>query len=108
MKAFLCHYGKRFLDNCPSEFKLVVYRRYVDVIFLFKSKDYLLLFARYMNTRHKNLKFRFDFKQNNSLSFLDVKMLSSRTLIVFFLITVPKKDIVIVLPFSGQFSLSRL
>ena len=26
-----------------------------------------------MNTRHKNLKFTFDFEQNNSLTFLDVK-----------------------------------
>ena len=29
-----------------------------------------------MNTRHKNLKFTFDFEQNNSLSFLDVKITS--------------------------------
>ena len=27
-----------------------------------------------MNTRHKHLKFTFDFKQNNSFSFLDVKI----------------------------------
>ena len=27
-----------------------------------------------MNTRHKNLKFTFDFEQNNSSSFLDVKI----------------------------------
>ena len=27
-----------------------------------------------MNTRHKNLKFTFDFEQNNSFSFLDVKI----------------------------------
>ena len=73
--AFLCHYEKLWLDSCPPEFKPVVYRRYVDDIFaLFKSKDYLLLFAKYMNTRHKNLKFTFDFEQNNSFSFLDVKI----------------------------------
>ena len=73
--AFLCHYEKLWLDSCPLEFKPVVYRRYVDDIFvLFKSKDHLLLFAKYMNTRHKNLKFTFDFEQNNSFSFLDVKI----------------------------------
>ena len=73
--AFLCHYEKLWLDSCPPEFKPVVYRRYVDDIFvLFKSKDHLLLFAKYMNTRHKNLKFTFDFEQNNSFSFLDVKI----------------------------------
>ena len=27
-----------------------------------------------MNSRHKNLKFTFDFEQNNSFSFLDVKI----------------------------------
>ena len=62
--AFLCHYEELRLDNCLSEFKPVVYRRYVDDI----------LFAKYMNTRHNNLKFTFDFEQNNSFSFLDVKI----------------------------------
>ena len=71
--AFLCHYGKLWLDNCPPELKPVVYRRYVDYMFV-KPKDHLLLFAKYMNTRHKNLKFTFDFEQNNSFSFLDVKI----------------------------------
>ena len=66
--AFLCHYEKLWLDSCPPEFKPVVNRRYVD------DKDHLLLFAKYMNTRHKNLKFTCDFEQNNSFSFLDVKI----------------------------------
>ena len=53
--TFLCHYEKLWLDRCPPKFKPVVYRRYVDDVFvLFKSKDHLLLFAKYMNTRHKN------------------------------------------------------
>ena len=73
--AFLCHYEKLWLDSCPPELNPAVYRRYVDDIFvMFKSKDHLLLFAKYMNTRHKNLKFTFDFEQNNSFSFLDVKI----------------------------------
>ena len=72
---FLCHYEKLWLDSYPLEFKPVVYRRYVDDIFvLFKSKDHLLLFAKYLNTRHKSLKFTFDFEQNNSFSSLDVKI----------------------------------
>ena len=32
--AFLCHYEKLWLDNCPSDFKPLVYRRYVDDIFV--------------------------------------------------------------------------
>ena len=74
---FLCHYEKLWLDNCPSEFKPVVYRIYVDNIFvLFKPKDHLLSFARYINTTHKYLEFTFDFEQNNSFSFLDVRITS--------------------------------
>ena len=73
--VFLCHYEKLWLENVPPDFKPVVYRRYVDDKFvLFKSKDRLLLFFRYMNTRHKNLKFTFDFEQKNNFSFLDVKI----------------------------------
>ena len=40
--AFLCHYEKERLDNCPSHFKPIVYRSYVDDIFvLFSSKEHL-------------------------------------------------------------------
>ena len=47
--AFLCHYEKIWLNECPSQFKPVVYRRYVDNIFvLFKSKEHLKLFVNYM------------------------------------------------------------
>ena len=39
----------------------------VDKIFvLFQSKHHFSLFARYMNSRDKNVKFTFDFEQNNS------------------------------------------
>ena len=61
---------KLWLDNCPPEFKPAVYRRYVDgITVLFKSKHYLLLFTRYMNTRHKNLKFTFDLNKMIALLF---------------------------------------
>ena len=54
--AFLCHYEKLWVDNCPPDSKTVVYRRYIDNIFLlFKSKDHFLSFDRYMNTIQKNL-----------------------------------------------------
>ena len=48
--AFLCHYEKEWLDNYPSHFKPIVYRRYVDDIFaLFSSKEHLQPFVDYMN-----------------------------------------------------------
>ena len=40
--AFLCFYERKWLEECPSEFKPVFYRRYVDDIFaLVKSTSHL-------------------------------------------------------------------
>ena len=37
--VFLCYHEKVWLQNCPSEFKPAIYRRYVDDTFLlFRSK----------------------------------------------------------------------
>ena len=35
--AFLCHYEKEWLDNCSIHFKAVIYKRYVDDIFVLLS-----------------------------------------------------------------------
>ena len=73
--VFLYHYEKIWLNKYPSQFKLVVYRRYVDDIFvLFKSKEYSKLFFNYINSQHKNLKFTFETEDFNNFSFLDVKI----------------------------------
>ena len=73
--AFLCHYEKIWVNQCPSQFKSVVYRIYVENIFvLFKSKEHLKLFANYLNSKHKNIKFTFETEDSNSFSFLDVKI----------------------------------
>ena len=73
--AFLCHYEKEWLDNCPSHFKPVVYKRYVDDIFvLFSSREHLQLFVDYMNKQHKCIKFTSETECNNSFSFLDIKI----------------------------------
>ena len=62
--AFLCHY------ECPSQSKPVVYRHYVDNIFvLFKSKEHVKLFVNYMNSKHKNIKFTFETEDSNNFSF---------------------------------------
>ena len=54
--AFLCFYERKWLEECPSEFKPVFYRRYVDDIFvLFKSADHLEKFCNYFNTCHPNM-----------------------------------------------------
>ena len=71
--AFLCHSKKNWLNECPSQFKPVIYRRYVDDIFvLFKSKEHLKLFVNYTNSKHGNIKFTFETEDSNNFS--DVKI----------------------------------
>ena len=73
--AFLCHYEKEWLDNCPSHFKPIVYRRYVDDIFvLFSSKEHLQPFVDYMNKQHRCIKFTSETEKNNTFSFLDINI----------------------------------
>ena len=73
--AFLNHCEKIWLNECPSQFKPVVYRHYVDNIFvLFKCKEYLKLFASYMSSKHKNIKFTFEAEDSSNFSFLDAKI----------------------------------
>ena len=62
--------------NCLIHFKPVIYKRYVDDIFvLFSSKEHVQLFVDYMNKQHKCLKFTFETENNNSVSFLDIKII---------------------------------
>ena len=71
--AFLCHSKKNWLNECPSQFKPVIYRRYVDDIFvLFKSKEHLKLFVNDTNSKHRNIKFTFETEDSNNFS--DVKI----------------------------------
>ena len=73
--AFLCFYEKKWLEQCPEEFKPVYYRRYVDDIFvLFKSQDYLIKFRDYFKKCHPNMNFTFEQEKNGKLSFLDVEV----------------------------------
>ena len=82
--AFLCHFEKNWLNECPSQFKPVVYKRYVDDIFvLFKSKEHLKLFVNYMNSKHRNIKFIFETEDSNNFSFLDVKITQQNTVCYF-------------------------
>ena len=69
LKTFLC---KNFVLIIIHQNLNQLYRKHTFV--LFKSKNYLLSDAKCMNTRYKNLKFKFDFEQNNSFSYLDVKI----------------------------------
>ena len=55
---FLCFCEQIWLDNCPVEFKPVIYRRFVDDTFLlFRSKEHIEKFRLYLNCQHPNIKF---------------------------------------------------
>ena len=73
--AFLCHNEIKWLDNCPSDFKPIFYRRYVDDTFiLFRDPSHVAKFLDYLNYQHSCIKFTFDIEDNNQLNFLDVKI----------------------------------
>ena len=70
-----CHYEIEWLDNYPSHFKHIVYRRYVDDIFvIFSSKEHLQHFVDYMHKQHRYIKLTSETKHNNTFSFLDINI----------------------------------
>ena len=72
---FLAYYEEKWLNDCPVQFKPKFYRRYVDDIFLlFEKQDQVKKFLRFMNSRHKNIRFTYEEEQNDSMSFLDIKI----------------------------------
>ena len=74
--AFLCHYEKEWLDSCSTEFKPKLCKRYVDDIFvIFWSRDHVKKLIDYMNTKHSNIRFTFEIEDQNSFSFLDIKII---------------------------------
>ena len=72
---FLCHHKTTWLKNGPKSLKTVYYKRYVyDIFALFEKPEQVSRFVKYMNKRHKNIKFSFETEKDNSFSFLDVKI----------------------------------
>ena len=64
--TFHCHYEEFGLMNVLLQFIRVVYRRYIDDVFLlFISNKHLKLFVNYMNLKHKNIKFTFETEDSN-------------------------------------------
>ena len=61
--VLLCYHKKFGLQNFPSEFIPVIYRKHVD------DK-----FRNYLNRQHKNIRFTSEAENENSISFLDIKI----------------------------------
>ena len=73
--AFLCYHEKRWLSDCPSDFKPITYKRYVDDTFLiFRSPDHISKFLDYLNNKHPNIKFTSEIENNECLPFLDISV----------------------------------
>ena len=70
---FLCYHERKWLSDCPVDFKPLKYRRYVDDCFLaFKSKQHASKFLEYLNSKHKNISFTAEYEENNKIPFLDI------------------------------------
>ena len=77
---FLCYHEKKWLDECPSEFKPLFYKRYVDDTFVvFKESRHVPLFLNYLNGKHANIKFTMEKEESNKLSFLDMTVKKTQT-----------------------------
>ena len=75
---FMSFHEKSWLHNCPSSFKPLLYRHYVDDCFLlFSSPDHVPLFLSYLNRQHPNIFFSSELEKNGKLPFLDIEITRS-------------------------------
>ena len=73
--VFMNHMEKKWLQNCPLDFKPILYRRYVDdSLILFNSEQHVDLFLEYLNSQHPNISFTSEKEVNGSLPFLDIQI----------------------------------
>ena len=73
---FLSFHEKEWLDNCPDSFKPIFSPRYVDDSFvLYNSRDHIVPFLDYLNSKHPNIKFTFEIENDDkTLPFLDISI----------------------------------
>ena len=78
LPIFFSHYEQKWLDNCPTKFKPMYYKCYVDHSFvLFKSKDHIIPFLNFLNSQHPCIKFTYEVESDNTLPFLDINICHS-------------------------------
>ena len=77
---FMLFHEKTWLHNCPSLFKPLLYRRYVDDCFLlFKSFNYVPLFLHYLNRQHPSISLTPELEKDSKLPFLNVEIFRSNS-----------------------------
>ena len=70
---FMSWLEAQILDQCPSSYKPIFYRRYVDDTFaLFTNKASAELFLEFANNFHDNINFTMENEIDNQLPFLDI------------------------------------
>ena len=70
---FLRYLEEKWLHECPTNFKPIFYRRYVDDTFIiFNNKNDIIQFHNYLNSKHHCLKFTYEVEINASLPFIGV------------------------------------
>ena len=70
--VFLAYHETQWLQHCPSEFKPLFYRRYMDDTFaIFSTADQAEKFGIYLNQRHPNMMFTTEKEADGQLPFLD-------------------------------------
>ena len=69
---YLCHRETNWLsNNCPLEFKPVLFRKYIDDTFLlFINISHIDQFLNYINSQHSCLQFTSEIETNSMLNFL--------------------------------------
>ena len=73
---FMCYHENNWLSQCPTDFKPLLYRRYVDDTFLlFRSASHVKLFDEYLNAKHPNITFTTETESNNQLPFIGVSVM---------------------------------
>lgn len=75
---FLCHHEQQWLLDCPTNFKPIFYRRYMDDTFvLFRDRIHADMFLQFLNSRHPNMIFTCETQKDNQISFLDAHLCNS-------------------------------
>ena len=73
--VFLCYHESIWLKDCPKDLKAVYYKRYAgDIFLLFNKPEHMQFFLKYINKKHKNMKFYIETEVNGSLSCPNVKI----------------------------------
>ena len=74
---FMGSFESKWLQDCSNDFKPVLYRRYInDMFVLFSSPDHADRFREYLSSKHPNIKFSVEKEEDGYFPFLDINIFS--------------------------------